>query len=296
MHRAEASSAIRVCVDQTNPTSIIDADIARAAVATQGYAIEEVRFVGHGKEADDGFPIGRFARMAKSDCQLIMGFPVDVGSPHLPPGVQSTPPYASTGFVLVERGRGEPTPLEQLPNGSEVGIAQLDTWAGMLFSTHPNIVMHVYAEDAEMLADLQNKRITAGLTWQPFLHGWELGHGGGSQLTARVLPGKHMLWNLVALYAADAQHSADIFARGLDALRASGKLEKLIKPYQAAAAAPKSSLLTPAKAVAAQHVCAGKKKAPAGRARASRRRCTPKRRPPGENRPISRTAACATVR
>jgi polar amino acid transport system substrate-binding protein len=268
-HRVDAAAPLRVCVDQANPTSAIDARVASAAAATQGYAIEQVAFVGHGKEADDGFPVSRFAKMAQSDCELILGFPVDVGDPHLPPGVQSTPAYASTGFVLVERGRAEPVPLDRLPQGSEVGIAQLDTWAGLLFSTHPNIVMHVYREDAEMLADLERRQIAAGLTWQPFLHGWELGQPGGrAPLTSRVLDGRHMLWNLVALYAPGSQHSADVFARGLDALRANGELARLIKPYEPAAAATrKSSLATPRVATPSNRACDGKKKGKAARKR-----------------------------
>jgi polar amino acid transport system substrate-binding protein len=267
-HTTEAAPAIRVCVDQANPTSKIDAQVAVSAAATQGYSVEQVAFVGHGKEADDGFPVGRFAKLANSDCALILGFPVDVSDPHLPPGVRSTPAYASTGFVLVERGRGEPVPLDRLPKGSEVGIAQLDTWAGMLFSTHPNIVMHVYREDAEMLADLERKQITAGLTWQPFLHGWELGQRGKPPLNSRVLDGRHMLWNLVALYAPGSQTSADVFAKGVEALRANGELARLIKPYEpAAATARKSSLASPRVAAAASHACGGKKKARAAHKR-----------------------------
>ena len=48
------------------------------------------------------------------------------------------------------------------PQGSEVGIAQLDTYAGLLYGTHPNIVMHVYPSDSLMLADLQAHHIAAG--------------------------------------------------------------------------------------------------------------------------------------
>ncbi len=247
MHRAEASPTMKVCVDQTNPMSEVDGRVVGAAIKTQGYELQKVLFVGHGKDADDGFPVSRFAKLAQTECQLIIGFPVDISSPHLPPKVQSTPAYASTGFVLVEPGNASPKALDELPKGSEVGIAQLDTWAGLLFSTHPNIVMHVYREDADMLADLEHHRIAAGLTWQPFLQGYENTHANHSRLSSRVLPGAHMLWNLVALYAPESQSAADVFAKGLEALRSSGELDRLIKPYQIAAVAePKSSSVLPA--------------------------------------------------
>lgn len=263
-HRAEALPALRVCLDSTNPTSGVDAAVARAAAKTQGLAVTEVPFVGHGKEADDGFPVRRFAKLASSDCELIVGFPVDAGDPHLPPGVLGTSPYATTGFVIVELGHSEPTPLESLPKGSEVGIAQLDTWAGMLFSTHPNIVMHVYPGDAEMLSDLAQHRITAALTWQSFLHGWEQREAGqATGMSSTLLSGRHMRWNLVALYAPQSKASAQAFEKGVEALRANGKLNGLIKPYFAVSApAPASSYV--ASVSATGHTCANapKRKGP----------------------------------
>ncbi len=234
MHCAEAAPILKVCIDQANPTAQMDARVARAALKTQGHDMQEVFFVGHGKQADDGFPVGRFARLAQSECELIMGFPVDVSSPHLPPNVQSTPAYASTGFVLVERGGGASKELGELPKGSEVGIAQLNTWAGLLYSAHPNIVMHVYPEDADMLMDLANHRIAAALTWQPLLQAFEKEHADHPRFNSHILPGAHMQWDLVALYSPAAQEAAEMFAKGLDVLRIDGNLEPLIKPYQAA--------------------------------------------------------------
>jgi len=237
-HRAEASPVVKVCVDKTNPTWTMDARVARAALKTQGYGFQRVFFVGHGKRADVPFPIKRFAQMAQSECQLIMGFPVDIDQPQLPPNVKSTAAYASTGFVLVEPGHSKPTSLEQLPKGSEVGIAQVDTWAGMLYSTHPNIVMHVYTGDSEMLTDLEHHKIAAGMTWQPYLQAYETKHGGHVALDTHMLPGKHMVWNLVALYVPTSQNVADDFVKGVAALQSSGKLKALISPYRAATAEP----------------------------------------------------------
>lgn len=236
MHCAEAAPVLNVCVDQANPTSAMDARVARAVAKTQGYVVQLVPFVGYGK-GGDGLPLSRFAKMAQSECQLVMGFPVDTSDPKLPPNVEATSAYASTGFVLVTRDRSNTGSLSELPIGSEVGIAQLDTYAGLLYSTHPNIVMHVYPKASLMLADLEAKHIAAGLAWQPSIELYASRHATHASLSVRILPGKHMLWNLVALYVPQSRSAAELFDRGLDALQSTGQLERLIKPYQHAAAA-----------------------------------------------------------
>jgi len=227
---------LNVCIDQANPTMAMDVRVVRAVAETQAYAVTLVPFEGYGK-GDDGFPVDRFAQMASTECQLIMGFPVDVSHPNLPPHVESTAAYASTGFVLVRRGSSRTVPLAELPTGSEVGIAQLDTYAGLLYSTHPNIVMHVYPEDADMLGDLQAQRIVAGLALQPSIERYERMHPGQRAFNVQIIPGEHMLWNLVALYAPESRTAADLFDRGLGQLQQDGRLALLIKPFQPAAAA-----------------------------------------------------------
>src|ERR1700676_3288885 len=103
MHRAESEPSLNVCVDQANPTAAMDARVARAVAKSQGYEVKVIPFEGYGK-GGDGFPVGRLAKMAQSECELIMGFPVDVGDPNLPPNVEPPPPPPSTGFVLIRRG------------------------------------------------------------------------------------------------------------------------------------------------------------------------------------------------
>jgi mono/diheme cytochrome c family protein len=233
--RAGVAAVLNVCVDQANPTATMDARVARAVARTQGYEIKLVPFSGYGK-GGDGFPLGRFARMAQSECQLIMGFPVDISNPNLPPNVVATSAYASTGFVLVRRGASRTMSLNELPAGSEVGIAQLDTYAGLLFGAHPNIVMHVYPKDSLMLADLAAKRLAAAVAWQPSIEFYENGHPHHPLLDIRVMPGEHMRWNLVALYVPQSQNAANAFNEGLYHLQSKAQLERLIKPYQSAAA------------------------------------------------------------
>jgi mono/diheme cytochrome c family protein len=247
MHRAEAAPVLNVCVDQANPTSAMDARVARAVAKTQGYTVQLVSFDGYGR-GGDGLPLSRFAKMAQSECQLVMGFPVDASDPKLPPNVEATSAYASTGFVLVRRGSSNAGSLSELRTGSEVGIAHLDTYAGLLYSTHPNIVMHVYPDDALMMADLEGKHITAALAWQPSIELYASRHPTHASLSVRILPGKHMLWNLVALYVPQSQSAAGLFDQGLNTLRSTGQLARLIKPYQQAAVATavRNSLRWPA--------------------------------------------------
>lgn len=234
-HRVGFAAVLNVCVDEANPTAEMDLRVARAAAKTQGYSVRPVPFAGYGK-GGDGFPPGRFARMAQSDCELIMGFPVDVSNPNLPPNVEATSAYASTGFVLIRRAGSATMSLNELPQGSQVGIAQLDTYAGLLFGTHPNIVMHVYPKDALMLADLDAKRIAAGVAWQPSIELNAQRHPEHPSRRVAALPGDHMLWNLVALYVAQSQEAANLFDRGLYELQSKGRLQRLIGPYNRAAA------------------------------------------------------------
>ena len=234
--RAGAAAVLNVCVDQANPTSAMDLRVARAVARTQGYSVKLVSFEGYGK-GGDGLPPDRFAKMAHSKCQLIMGFPVDVSHPNLPPNVAATSAYASTGFVLIRRGSSAKTSLNELPKGSEVGIAELDTYAGLLFSTHPNIVMHVYPKDSLMLADLAAEHIAAGVAWQPSIEFYEHSRPERASLSVVALPGEHMLWNLVALYGPESQSAANLFDKGLYDLQSKGQLARLIKPYSPAAAA-----------------------------------------------------------
>jgi polar amino acid transport system substrate-binding protein len=235
-YRAGADAVLNICVDHANPTAAMDLHVARAAAKTQGYSVALVSFEGYGK-GGDGMPPGRFARMAQSDCQLIMGFPVDVSHPHLPPDVEATSAYASTGFVLIRRGSSAKASLSELPKGSEVGIAELNTYAGLLFSTHPNIVMHVYPKDSLMLADLEAKHIAAGVAWQPSIEFYEHSRPERASLSVVALPGEHMLWNLVALYGPESQSAANLFDKGLYDLQSKGQLARLIRPYSQAAAA-----------------------------------------------------------
>jgi len=68
--------------------------------------------------------------------------------------------------------------------------------------------MHVYPTDSLMLKDLAANHIAAGLAWQPSIEFYERTHPKAPSLKFDLLPGKHMLWNLVALYVPQSQSAA----------------------------------------------------------------------------------------
>jgi polar amino acid transport system substrate-binding protein len=231
-HCAGAAAAVQVCVDSASATSGMDTQLARAVAKSTQTDVQVKPFVGYGK-GGDGLPPGRFAKMAQGDCDLIMGFPVDRSSPHLPPDVQATVPYAATGFALIERrhDRHAPATLDQFPAGSEVGIAQLNTYAGLLYTGHRNLTMHVYADDDEMLRDLRAGHLAAALGWQPAIEAAAARHHQQSALRVTLLSEKHMQWDLVALYADRSSPAAATFEKGMMQLRQSGSLARLVAPY-----------------------------------------------------------------
>lgn len=227
-HRAEAGT-LSVCVDRASPTAMLDARLAHAALGGEGWRVRVVPYVGIGR-GGDGFPVRRFAKMAQSDCALIMGFPVDATAAHLPPDVRATAPYADTGFVLAAPPAEVPATLDGLRAGSEIGIADLDTVAGLALAAHPRLTMHVYPDNDAMLAALARGRIAAALVWQPDLADYERRHPH-VRLGFRRLHEAHLGWRLVALYAPQAEFAARRFERGMEALRADGRLADLIAPY-----------------------------------------------------------------
>jgi mono/diheme cytochrome c family protein len=109
--------------------------------------------------------------------------------------------------------------------------------------------MHVYPKDSMMLADLAAGHIAAGLAWQPSIESYANRHPMRPAVSVQLLPGRHMLWNLVALYVPQSQGAANLFSQGLYTLQSKGQLAGLTKPYQhpaASGAEPTSAAWPPA--------------------------------------------------
>ncbi|MDB5977326.1 MAG: putative cytochrome c, class 1 [Nevskia sp.] len=56
-------------------------------------------------------------------------------------------------------------------------------------------------------------------------------HGKVGAITMSALDEPHAKWNLVALYADASQPAAQRFEQGIEQLRQSGSLQKLLQPY-----------------------------------------------------------------
>jgi mono/diheme cytochrome c family protein len=78
--------------------------------------------------------------------------------------------------------------------------------------------------------------IAAGLAWQPSIESYANRHPTRPSVSVELLPGRHMLWNLVALYAPRSQAAANLFSTGLYTLQSKGQLAGLTRPYRHPAA------------------------------------------------------------
>jgi len=235
------TAATRICIDRASPSASLDLRIARAALnVAPTDVVTAVYFEGYGR-GGEGLPPSRFARMASTDCDLIMGFPVEREHPHLPPRVAATAAYATTGFVLITPALHRAESLAKISDGSEVGIAQLDTYAGVRLRAESRLVMHVYPSDGAMLGALVAQRVAAAIAWEPTVQQWRQARAGGRALHVMPLEGEHMVWQLEALYAPDQPAAAGNFERGLARLAREGRLSGLIAPFRVAATPPPRS-------------------------------------------------------
>ncbi|WP_051749111.1 c-type cytochrome [Nevskia soli] len=242
MHRGAEAAELKVCVDKSNPASRMDVSVATAVGRLQGDTTRIVWFDGQG-DGDDGISPRRFHKLTGSECQLVLGFPVDVQDAVLPEGVHATSPYARTGFVLVTRKHAVDS-LDRLPKDSVVAVTYM-TAPNLYFADHPGLSPLVFANNAGALHALDHGDVAAAMLWRPYIA--QRLHGKASTATMSALDEPHAKWNLVALYGDASEAEARRFEQGIEQLRQSGALKKLLQPY-ADVMEP-----APAPAVAASH-------------------------------------------
>jgi mono/diheme cytochrome c family protein len=230
-HRGAEAAELKVCVDRNSPTAKVDAALARATARIQGTTAQIVGFDGGSDDDDDGLAPRVFRKLAATQCQLVLGFPLDAQSGAPPEGLRATQPYGRTGFVLVTRARTQAS-LDQLPRGSEVAVTYM-TAPNLYFENHPALTPQVFTSDAASLRALRRGEVAAAMLWRPSvaaqLHG---------TLRMTALSEPHASWNLVALYAEDSQAVAQGFELAIAELRRSGRLAALLRPYADPAEAP----------------------------------------------------------
>lgn len=231
---AQARALLMACVDVASPTAEMDVRLAQAAALTQGYGLHVEHFDSAGRN-DDEFSASNFGKLAAGFCPLILGFPVDARTPLLPDGVQATRPYAQTGFVLVAR---EPPPaLDALRPGLRVAVV-MGTQPAVMLIDHPQLVAATFRQDDLALAALQAGKVSAALIWQPSLARYQEHHPKARPLFMRPLDAAHARWNLVALFAPEAQAAASVFEQGIAKLQDQGRLAGLLSRFASEPVAP----------------------------------------------------------
>jgi mono/diheme cytochrome c family protein len=223
LHRGAEAAELKVCVDRASPTARMDASLARAAAQVQGVQAQVIPFDGGSDADDDGLAPRVFRKLAATQCQLVLGFPLDAQDAAPPEGLRATRAYGRTGFVLVTR-TAAPADLERLPEGSAVAVTYM-TAPNLYFAAHPRLSPQVFTSDAASLHALRHGEVSAAMLWRPYV----AAHGGSLRMSALHEP--HAAWNLVALYAEANAPVAQGFELAVDELRRSGRLQPLLRPY-----------------------------------------------------------------
>ncbi len=228
LHRGAEAAELKVCVDKSNPAARMDASVARAVGRQLGETTRITWFDGLGDD-DDGLKPRGFRKLAGSgDCDLILGFPVDVLKRYLPDGLKATQPYARTGFVLVTR-KHAPVTLETLPKGSVVALTYM-TAPNLYFANHLEVSPQVFTSDGASLRALEQGQVMAAMLWRPFV-AQQVQRMSKGTLNVNPLDQPHAAWYLVALYAESAQAVATQFEQAIAQLRDTGALKPLLQPY-----------------------------------------------------------------
>lgn len=226
---AANASALSVCVDTSSPGAAMDRKVAAAVAHQQGVSLRVHEFDGSGDD-DDGFALKEFNRMAASECQLVLGFPVDAGNGDVPDGLRATAAYARTGFVLVTPTQQHADSLSALAQGSEVAVT-MQTAPNLYFAAHPQIKANVRPNDQAAIAALEKHQVQAAVLWRPAVADYLQKQGQAQQFGYSELDEPHARWNLVALYDPANADAAARFEQSIRTLQQRGQLAALLQPY-----------------------------------------------------------------
>ncbi len=204
---AAQAADLRVCLDTASDTAARDRAVAERVAAQAGLALVVAPFDGTGGE--DGFPLKRFTQLLTTQCDLVMGYPIDTSGGEAPAGLLTTKPYAQTGFVLVEAPGMAAHTLAELPPGTEVAITG-QTAPALYFADNGNVVPDIHTSDADTLQAIAQGQVRAAMIWQPTVEKYE-STPGAVKLATYPLGEKHARYNVVALYLPAAAPEAKLF-------------------------------------------------------------------------------------
>ena len=224
--RPVLAAAPTICVDSSSPSAALDRRIALAATRAAGVPAAIASYDGSSGVSERFF---RF--LARGQCSLVMGFPVDALAPDPPSGLALTAPYLRTGYVLASLG--PPKTLRDVPSGSTVavGMATIPNFYLVgYFGKTPPYKPDVYQTQEQALDALVHGDDRYALVWAPSLWRYRSQHPQAPPIGSTSPPIPHAAWSLAALYAPHSALLARRFETGVAHLRADGSLAAIALP------------------------------------------------------------------
>ncbi len=198
---------LRVCLDSASATAARDRSVAERVATQAGLTLVVAPFDGSGGE--DGFPLKKFTQLLTSQCDLVMGYPIDTSGGEAPPGLLTTKPYAQTGFVLVDAPGTSARNLAELPPGTEVAITG-QTAPALYFADNGNVTPDIHTTDADTMQAIAHGQVRAAMIWQPTVEQYER-MPGAVKLATYPLGEPHARYDVVALYLPASAPAAKLF-------------------------------------------------------------------------------------
>ncbi|QWT19855.1 c-type cytochrome [Bacillus sp. NP157] len=229
---AARAADLTVCVDRASPLAHADVGVAQA-VGAHDHARAKIHYF-DGSGDDDGFDLKEFNALAKSSCDLVLGFPVDADAPGVPEGLKATQAYGHTGFLLVLPAADKATSLASVGKGTRIAVTY-QTTPNLYFADHPGLVADVHLTDDDGLKALADGKVGAAMVWGPTVAGFLKKQAGRFRTVELTEP--HARFDLVALYDDAHAAAARQFESAVAALRADGSMARLLAPVAMAASA-----------------------------------------------------------
>jgi mono/diheme cytochrome c family protein len=223
-HGAARAADFSVCVDTASATAARDEALAQDVARHGGLSLKLHRF--DSSDGDDGLTARDFTKLLATQCDLVLGYPLEVTDPAPPAGLRVTPPYAQTGFVLVTAPPLPDTGLADLPAGTDVAVTY-GAVPNLYFVTHHNVQADVHLSEAETLKAVVDGQVKAAMVWQPTVTQYLASHAGAA-LRFAPLQEPHARWNIVGLYGPHGDAAAALLQAqiaGTQAKKQSGEAE-----------------------------------------------------------------------
>lgn len=221
--RTGGAAAVPVCVDASSPSAQLDQRIAIAALQAVGSTASIVRFDG-----SHGVGEKYFRYLAREQCSLVMGFPVDATAPDPPDGLKLTAGYYRTGYVLASLG--PPRSLRAVGRGAVVAVQLAtapDFYLVGAYGATPPYRPDVYQTQDEAIGALVHQRANAVMAWEPSIAHYQITHTATPRISVVPLAIPHAAWSLAALYDPRTERLARRFQDGVERIKADGQLDRI---------------------------------------------------------------------